>query len=290
MECPGRWILALIAVVLVAGGCTRDPLADRAPVYEWRNGDTLTAVARAWKVEVRTIAEANQLTAFPRIGQLLRIPGGVRPVETAPVLAPRSAPDADKPAPALATAEWYHPRSEWTQQPVTESLSSPMSTPYRITVHHSADDKSRDITAAPAEYLALTERQHRSKNPPWACIGYHFVLDRTGEIWEGRPLRYQGAHAHGAENNRGNIGICLLGNFEVSAVPRAQALALVRVLDRLREDYAIARSQVFGHREVWSDTACPGRHLLNLVHSYVHALGDVDTRQPALRATAILAR
>ncbi len=286
MERPRHRILALIAVVLIAGGCTRDPLTDRAPVYEWRTGDTLTAVARAWKVEVRTIAEANDLTAFPRPGQILRIPGGVPPAE--PVPAPVVEPVAAKPAPAPAPADWYHPRSAWTQLPVTESASTPMSTPFRITVHHSA--MPGDTTDPTTDLLAKIEREHRKMSPPWACIGYHFIIDRDGEVWEGRPLRYQGAHAHGPERNRGNIGVCLLGNFDRVQVPRPQALALVRVLDRLRDDHAIARSQIFGHCEIYERTECPGRHLLDLVHLYTESLGEAAARKPALRATAVLAR
>jgi hypothetical protein len=55
-------------------------------------------------------------------------------------------------------------------------------------------------------------------------IGYHYIVDRSGAIWQGRRIRYQGAHARGSANN-GNIGIVLLGISRTSSPRRRSATA-----------------------------------------------------------------
>ncbi|OYZ03481.1 MAG: hypothetical protein B7Y42_00440 [Polaromonas sp. 28-63-22] len=46
-------------------------------------------------------------------------------------------------------------------------------------------------------------------------IGYHFVIDLTGEVWTGRGLNEVGAHA--AQFNARSVGICLVGGAEREA-------------------------------------------------------------------------
>ena len=59
----------------------------------------------------------------------------------------------------------------------------------------------------------------------WNDIGYNFLVDRFGTIYEGRfggvDRNVVGAHAQGF--NTGSVGIALLGNYEgVSPTPAAQ--------------------------------------------------------------------
>lgn len=55
-------------------------------------------------------------------------------------------------------------------------------------------------------------RAFSSKLP---SIGYHYVIDLTGEVWSGRALDEVGAHA--AEFNAHSVGICLVGGLERDA-------------------------------------------------------------------------
>lgn len=52
-------------------------------------------------------------------------------------------------------------------------------------------------------------RAFSSKLP---SIGYHYVIDLTGEVWSGRGLNEVGAHA--ANFNAHSVGICLVGGAE----------------------------------------------------------------------------
>jgi len=140
----------------------------------------------------------------------------------------------------------------------------------RITVHHSAEaepaplDGSAESSAAA---LRLIQRSHlKGKTPPWGDIGYHYLIDPEGRVFQGRDLVWQGAHAKG-DNNVQNIGICLLGNFDDEHPTEAALESLRKLLDELRRTYKIARSEVHKHAE-FRNTDCPGKFLRPWVDAY----------------------
>lgn len=159
-------------------------------------------------------------------------------------------------------ADWYVARSGWAGQSIDQGNIEPMEPVYRITVHHSGD--ANDALGDPREHLRQFERAHKMKG--WACIGYHFIISRDGTVYEGRPIAYQGAHAVG-DNNKGNIGICLMGNLDNRPVPDAQKKALFAVLDRLTRQYSVEKDELFGHRH-FKTTDCPGRYGLLALEEY----------------------
>jgi N-acetyl-anhydromuramyl-L-alanine amidase AmpD len=138
----------------------------------------------------------------------------------------------------------------------------------RITIHHSAKYSKEIGTPSSLNVAgAIKDIQtvHR-RDEGYGDIGYHFLIDPAGRIWQGRLLDWQGAHA-GGENNVANIGICLFGNFNTERPdPRALA-ALEKLVDALCERHDIARSRVFGHRQLRS-TECPGDALMAWVSRY----------------------
>ena len=139
----------------------------------------------------------------------------------------------------------------------------------RITVHHTANSSGSLRGASVhtvASVLRTIQRQHMGERS-WGDIGYHYLIDPDGRIYEGRRLEYQGAHAGDHLKNQGNIGVCLLGHFEVEH-PSPKALgALATLLDNLRSRYRIPAAQVFGHSH-FTTTACPGQHLAPWIAHY----------------------
>lgn len=137
----------------------------------------------------------------------------------------------------------------------------------RITVHHTADPTPaviRDLRDA-SEYLQKMQSDAQN-NKRWADIGYHYLIDSSGVVYEGRPLRYQGAHAGNSDLNQGNIGIALIGNFDLTRPSAAQLEALRKLATDLCKRYKIPHSRVEPHNAVRENggegsTACPGRHL-----------------------------
>lgn len=78
-------------------------------------------------------------------------------------------------------------------------------------------------------------RAFSSKLP---SIGYHYVIDLSGEVWSGRGLNEIGAHA--AEFNARSVGICLVGGIEREAkYTAAQWKSLSHVVAMLLSDYGI---------------------------------------------------
>ena len=140
----------------------------------------------------------------------------------------------------------------------------------KITVHHSAEAEPTPLDgtqSSSALALRTIQRSHlSSKMPPWGDIGYHFVIDPFGRVFQGRDLTWQGAHAKG-DNNIQNLGICLLGNFDEEKPTKEALDSLRKLLDNLRRTYNIPRNEVHGHRD-FKSTDCPGKFLEPWVVDY----------------------
>jgi N-acetyl-anhydromuramyl-L-alanine amidase AmpD len=131
--------------------------------------------------------------------------------------------------------------------------------PWRfIVIHHSAT-----ATGSADEF----DRMHRAKG--WDELGYHFVIGNgtgsgDGEVEVGGrwPVQKHGAHtkvANHPEYNDLGIGICLVGNFDVTRPSEAQRQSLVRLVRFLRDRYDIPRGRMYGHGQLKA-TDCPGRY------------------------------
>ncbi|MCK4871330.1 MAG: N-acetylmuramoyl-L-alanine amidase [Phycisphaerales bacterium] len=128
----------------------------------------------------------------------------------------------------------------------------------RITVHHEGMTRVEFTGISQvADRLDLVRRSHLQRMAA-GDIGYHFVIDRAGRIWEGRPIEYQGAHVK--YHNRRNLGVMVMGNFDVQSPSDAQMTSLEMFLRTARTHYDVAIDDVFTHQEL-GPTACPGRSL-----------------------------
>jgi hypothetical protein len=137
-----------------------------------------------------------------------------------------------------------------------------------ITVHHSAmavDSRVHSRQSVGHQAVRSIQFSHMNARG-YGDVGYHFLVDPAGRVYEGRSLRWQGAHALG-QNNVGNIGICLLGNFENTPPTRQAQTALHSLVDSLRLGFAIGATHVVGH-DHWTSTQCPGRHLRPALRRY----------------------
>lgn len=93
----------------------------------------------------------------------------------------------------------------------------------------------------------------------WSDIGYHYVIERTGELVKGRPDNVQGAHAPPV--NGESLGICLMGGVDEKGKPddnftMPQKVTLLKLLLKLQRQHPIAK--IIGHRDVpGTRKACP---------------------------------
>lgn len=169
------------------------------------------------------------------------------------------APIAPAPAsPAYADALRAIPRSRWASTGPVGNRVNPMNGVQRITIHHegwtSFWHTDQNATADRIEQI----RNIHVRDRGWGDIGYHYIIDRAGQIWQARPIAYQGAHV--AAQNEHNIGVMLLGNFDQQTPSAAQIDCLVTSLRTLMHTHRVPTHRVYTHQEL-SPSACPGRNL-----------------------------
>lgn len=86
----------------------------------------------------------------------------------------------------------------------------------------------------------------------FADIGYHFFLNKSGEVFKGRDEDKIGAHVKG--HNSGSLGICLSGEGEKTP---AQLKSLEVLLIQLCGKYDLEKKDILAHKDL-APTECPG--------------------------------
>ncbi len=129
-----------------------------------------------------------------------------------------------------------------------------------ITIHHDGMSAFTSTSkSGSASRLETSRKSHlRRDGGRWGDIGYHFAIDPAGRLWQGRTLAWQGAHVKA--RNEGNIGVVVLGNYEIQTVNATQIATIQSTLHALMKKYNVPVSKVRTHQE-WSATACPGKTL-----------------------------
>ena len=144
-------------------------------------------------------------------------------------------------------------RSAWGARPRTSAYVPHQVN--RITLHHSAV-VLRDNRNAPRQLRAF-QADHQSRG--WPDIAYHLLIDRHGNVYQGRPL-WAAGDTNTSYDPRGHLLVLALGNFQVQHMPSAQLDATVDVLAWACTRYGIAPRSIRGHR-AYASTLCPGAQL-----------------------------
>ena len=170
-------------------------------------------------------------------------------------------------------------RAQWGADETIGNHSREFAPLVKAIVHHTAVDETD-----PAAQVRAIQRAHVLDNG-WFDIGYNFLVDREGRIYEGRWARdyvFGESHtgedrqgslvvgAHAESHNPGCVGIAILGDYARGSAPVTdESLAAVarviawkfgpRGIDPHGSDaYASQRfANICGHRDVVS-TDCPG--------------------------------
>ncbi|KAA1425762.1 N-acetylmuramoyl-L-alanine amidase [Nocardioides antri] len=152
----------------------------------------------------------------------------------------------------------------------------------QVHVHHTVSGNDYERADVPGMIRAMY--RYHTQSLGWSDIGYNFLVDRFGRLWEGRaggPRRaVRGAHTLGF--NHASVGVAAIGNLQEGRVGKPMIRALVRVAswkldmyggrprrtvwirstgsDRFAAGQLVELPTIDGHRDT-NDTACPGRHL-----------------------------
>ncbi|MBV4549367.1 N-acetylmuramoyl-L-alanine amidase [Pseudomonas triticicola] len=154
-----------------------------------------------------------------------------------------------------------------------------------IALHHAG--RSHSCTPG-VEQMQEIQKGHLSQK--YDDIGYHFGIDCTGQVYEGRDIRLQGSSV--LKFNTGLIGIVLLENLTTpeeggdwvakgrvaldslgysttNVIPAAQITALMHLIDALKSVFVI--KHFGGHREYPGQASegkiCPGNIGMELVRN-----------------------
>lgn len=126
--------------------------------------------------------------------------------------------------------------------------------PTKLTIHHTVTP-TLDLMS-PQSRLRQIQAFHQNVQG-WCDIGYHFLVSRDGQIWEGRPAGQLGSHVGG--NNTGNLGISFMGTFITNRATETQINKVAVLVKGLASKYPISVSstEIKGHRQ-YGGTTCPG--------------------------------
>lgn len=142
-----------------------------------------------------------------------------------------------------------------------------------IVVHHT-DSANRHAKSDVPAIIRGIYRYHTATRG-WSDIGYNFLIDRWGRVFEGRAggIANNVIGAHARDHNVGSAGIAMIGTFSDSLPPRAARQALTRLVAWKADighipingsvvlgDGGHAHQRVMGHRNA-NPTACPGSKL-----------------------------
>lgn len=155
-------------------------------------------------------------------------------------------------------------------------------------VHHTAESALAAKKSGVERMRVLYEYHTIARG--WGDIGYNFVIDPEGNIYEGRAGGASIVGAHSFCNNVGTIGIALMGNFQVGEPPKAQLQGLRLLLIQLSDEYGIdplgrtthhgkMYPTIVGHRDV-RPTACPGSYSYALFPQVRLAVRERDIASP----------
>jgi hypothetical protein len=198
---------------------------------------------------------------------------------------------------SMAGSPQIVPRAEWgADESIRRAPPRYAKGVYFAVVHHTAGTNSYGPGASAAIVRGI-ELYHVRGNH-WNDIGYNFLVDRYGQVFEGRAggidRNVIGAQAEGF--NTGSVGVAVIGNYGSATVPLGTERALAKLL-AWRLDVAhvdpsstltwlsggnpkyprgtpVLLRAISGHRDT-GFTSCPGTRLYARLPSLVQQIASI---------------
>ena len=192
------------------------------------------------------------------------------------------------PAAAMTDKPVVVTREEWGADESYRSGTPDYATPTMVFVHHT--DSGNDYGRGDAESIVRGVYYYHTRSLHWSDIGYNFLVDRYGTVYEGRfggitkgPI---GAQVLGF--NTGSIGVSVMGTYSKVTPTGASVRALEGLLawkldvhhidplgtatltcgygEKFSTGEEVEFSAISGHRDA-NYTDCPGNRLYALLPS-----------------------
>lgn len=215
------------------------------------------------------------------------------------------------PAAAMTSKPSIIPRASWGGPTTRPSGFSGYSDEVRMVfVHHT--DNPNSYTRSKSAALVRGIYNYHTRSRGFSDIGYNLLVDRYGQIFEGRwggvESAVRGAHTLGF--NSRSTGIALLGTYTSFTPPKAAQISLKRLIawkmdvhhipvngtvlmtsagnERYDPGEVVRFNRIAGHRNA-KPTACPGNRayaLLPSIRTGANALGHPKITLPSLWTTS----
>lgn len=160
----------------------------------------------------------------------------------------------------------------------------------KIILHHTGDDftnndnvNSGENENTNSDTLTAVDYQSRIRSiyyyhavvRGWGDIGYNYIVDPLGNMYEGRAGGERVLGAHVAWNNEGSLGIALMGNYENIDLGGASLNGMVNALSLIAKKYNLDPQgfssfrgkelpNIISHRDL-AATACPGKNFYDKI-------------------------
>jgi hypothetical protein len=116
-------------------------------------------------------------------------------------------------------------------------------------------------TAGPTTQTVREIQNFQMDGNGWSDIGYNWLVDQDGKVYEGRSGGWLAIGAHAGGQNTAWVGVCWIGTSGINE-PSAAALASIRWLYDEANRLAGRRLNARGHGQVpGQSTECPGSRL-----------------------------
>jgi hypothetical protein len=150
-------------------------------------------------------------------------------------------------------------RSEWGAR-TPKSIKRISKTP-RVWAHHTAGSIDQGSNNRWSDDLRSIQSYHMGVRG-WSDIAYSFLIDKTGQIFEGRGALISGAHTAG--DNSKSHAICFIGNYQNYGLSdKAQESAVWLLSHGYKQGWWANPEFHGGHRQApGASTACPGNHVM----------------------------
>jgi hypothetical protein len=252
-------------------GMTNPVWAGEADWVQYRSSERLPGL------ELHFVNTAGTATAADRLRNGLRGAVNTALVTVGGALSAKTA-GAVEPQPSIVS------RDEWGADDCPPRTAPSYGQVRAAYVHHTVNPNDYTEAEAPQIVLAIC-RYHRNTNG-WNDIGYNFLVDRFGTIYEGRAGGIEaaviGAQAEGF--NSYSTGIANIGTFEDGGQSDAALEAMARLIrwklplhgyptsgeavmvsagggtNRYPSGTSVRVPRILGHRDT-NSTACPGSAL-----------------------------
>ncbi|WP_182353689.1 N-acetylmuramoyl-L-alanine amidase [Flaviflexus huanghaiensis] len=200
-----------------------------------------------------------------------------QPAEAIPasLMLPMSPSAASVPAPRVVS------RAQWGETRVPPIWRPSYATLGGAVIHHTAGSNNYSAAQAPSVVKSVHDYHTYSWGRGWDDIGYNFLIDRFGTIYEGRYGSLASAPGkmvvggHAVPANTGSVGISVMGTYTGSIQPSVSSMRAIEDIIAWqfstgnvdpRGTWTFYNSRlgrystvpaILGHRDVAS-TACPG--------------------------------